>query len=123
MIEPATGKRPATERSSDGSALPVAASIVPDYSHRAAATILAGLKDAIARELHEYPYPIAGCDEVFKTLTHQRECCRIALTGLDHRDGLTPDDAAEAIGDLLATPAQLTEHDRATLAQLARITA
>ncbi len=119
MTDTASAKHQPSEHSRNAGAL---AAATPDATgpSRCAAAILAGLKDAIARELHDYPYPIAGCDEVFKTLSHQRECCRIALAGLGHSDGLTPEDAAEAIRDLLATPVQLSEHDRATLAGHAR---
>lgn len=81
--------------------------------------VLLRLKDTIGRELHDYPYPIAGCDEVFKTLVHQKECCRIALAGFAVRDGITTDDALVAIRDLLATPVALAPDERALLEGLA----
>ena len=82
--------------------------------------LLQRIKTSLAQDLHAYPYPIAGCDEVFKTLVHQKECCRIALAGLAGHDGLTRDDAAIAIGELLATPVALTDPERRALAELTR---
>lgn len=80
-----------------------------------ALALLERLKSRIGAELHDYPYPIAGCDEVFKTLVAQKEWCRIATTGLISQDGITAADAAEAIAALLATPLDLTPAERHVL--------
>lgn len=86
--------------------------------HAAGLAVLARLKDRISRELREYPYPIAGCDEVFKLLVLQKECCRIALGGIEGDERLTVEDAAAAIRDLLATPVAMPAADAAALQAL-----
>lgn len=85
-----------------------------------AMAVLQRVKSAVGQELRVYPYPIAGCDEVFKTLVLQKECCRIALSGLRDEDGVDARDAASALCDLLATPIPLTDDERATLTGLAK---
>lgn len=85
-----------------------------------AVRLLERLRVRIGGELHDYPYPIAGCDEVFKLLTLQRECCRIGLGGMRGEDGLTTADAADAMRDLLATPVALDAGEQAVLAAAVR---
>lgn len=77
--------------------------------------LLERLKSRIGTELHAYPYPIAGCDEVFKTRVAQKEWCRIALAGLANMDGITDGDVRGAIAALLASPLELTPMERTTL--------
>ena len=85
-------------------------------NHAAAAEILFRLRQRLAGELRDYPYPIAGCDEAFKLLALQREWVRVGLAGLDGCDGVTPSDASAAIRDLLATPIVLDAAETVTLA-------
>lgn len=91
------------------------ANVVPSDRTTPVRLIIARLKNGLTQDLRGYPYPIVGCDEVFKTLVHQKECCRIALAGLTGEDGLTPDDAAKAIAELLATPIALQLEERLQL--------
>ncbi|MEQ1717369.1 MAG: hypothetical protein ABL907_15550, partial [Hyphomicrobium sp.] len=93
---------------------------MPSPKLRSAIALLQRLKATVGHDLHEYPYPIAGCDEVFKTLVLQKECCRIALAGLNREDGLDARDAASALHDLMATPIALSQEERATLTELAQ---
>lgn len=86
--------------------------------HAAGLAVLARLKDRISLELRNYPYPIAGCDEVFKLLVLQKECCRIALGGLNGDERLTIGDAEAAICDLLATPVAMPAAEEAALRAL-----
>ncbi len=80
-----------------------------------AVMLLERLKAHIGAELHAYPYPITGCDEVFKTLAAQKEWCRIALAGLAGEDGITSADADAAIAALLASPVDVTSRERGML--------
>ena len=91
-------------------------SLAPELTaDTAAMEVLARLRQAIGRELHDYPYPIAGCDEAFKLLALQKELVRVALAGLESGEGLAPADAAEAVRDLLATPVGLSAQERRVL--------
>ncbi len=91
-----------------------------EHDVSAAGVLMLRLKAAIDHELRAYPYPITACDVAFKLLTEQREQCRVALSGLAVRDGLTAADAGVAMAALLATPLPVKPDERTALQALAR---